>query len=303
MMSDEGLKIAFPAQGWKQFLTSCNEMLGAFDSAKTKAKGHEVETYHGRVAEAEFRKWLSGFLPKRYGVTAGYVISQGVKSDQKAPLFDVVICDALNSPVLWIEEHPDISAAGWSMAISAEYVLGVLEVKASLNSTSVERAVQHVGDLAPLLKGVDDPSEKYKLYLPQQFFCGLVFFELKKDHEYSETALTNILGGLGLLGFLGGIVLRGEGHTKPVSGRLTILKSETAIESTVDRSKQSRLQSVLLTSRSIRVTDNLHFGTMLMWMEPAFSQFAFDVLAILNGTYEMGRLSSFHGVGTSGSDP
>lgn len=301
-MSDEELKIAFPAQGWKQFLTSRKEMLDTFDSAKTKAKGHEVETYHGRVAEAEFRKWLSSFLPKRYGVTAGYIISQGIKSNQKAPHFDVVIYDALNSPVLWVEEDPDTSTAGRSMAIPAEHVLGVLEVKASLNSTSVEIAVQHLGDLAPLLKGVDDPTERYKLYLPQQFFCGLVFFELRKEHEYSETALTNILGGLGLRGFIGGLVLRGEGHTKPVTGRLAILRSETPIESTVGRTKQSLLQPAPM-SGSSRVTDNLYFSTMLMWAELSFSQFGFDLLAIMQGTYEVGRLSSFHGIGTSDWDP
>lgn len=301
-MTEEELKIAFPAQGWKQFLTSRNEMLDAFDRAKTKAKGHEVETYHGRVAEAEFRKWLSGFLPKRYGVTAGYIISQGINSDQKAPHFDVIIYDALNSPVLWIEDDPDTAIAGRSMAIPAEHVLGVLEVKASFNSAAVEKAVEHLGDLAPLLKGVDDPGERYKLYLPQQFFCGLVFFELKREHEYSEAALTKLLGGLGLRGFIGGIVLRGEGHTKPVSGRLRILRSETPIESIIHRSKQSLLQSAPM-SGSSQVTDNLHFCTMLMWNEPNFSQFAFDILAIMQGTYDVGRLSSFHGMGTSEWDP
>jgi len=55
----EKLKIEFPAQGWKQFLTSRKEILDAFDRAKQKAKAHEVETFHGKVAEAELRKWLA----------------------------------------------------------------------------------------------------------------------------------------------------------------------------------------------------------------------------------------------------
>lgn len=297
-MSDDKLTIAFPAQGWRQFLTARHEMLAAYDSARAKAKVHEVETYHGNVAEAEFRRWLSGFLPKRYGVTAGYIISQGVKSGEKAPHFDVVIYDAMNSPVLWIEEDADTSTAGRSMAIPAEYVLGVLEVKAAMTSATVTKAIEHLGDLTPLLNGVDDPSERYKLYLPQQFFCGLVFFELRKSEEYSEAALKNLLGALGLRGFIGGIVLRGDGHTKELTGKLQILRSEQPIESTIDKAKQSLLQSAPMSS-SIRVTDTLHFGTMLMWNKPAFSQFAFDVLAIMQGTYEQGRLSSFHGMGTS----
>jgi hypothetical protein len=66
------LKIEFPTQGWKQFLTARKEMLDAFDRAREKSSLHEVATYHGKVAEAEFRKWLGSFLPKRYGVTSGY---------------------------------------------------------------------------------------------------------------------------------------------------------------------------------------------------------------------------------------
>jgi hypothetical protein len=51
------------AQGWKQFLTSRKKMLSAYDRAKETAKAHEVETHQGVVAEAQFRKWLSDFLP------------------------------------------------------------------------------------------------------------------------------------------------------------------------------------------------------------------------------------------------
>ena len=67
----EKLKIEFPSQGWKQILTARKEMLDAYDRAREQARAHEVETYHGRVAEAACRKWLGGFLPKRYGVTSG----------------------------------------------------------------------------------------------------------------------------------------------------------------------------------------------------------------------------------------
>ncbi|MGD0383528.1 MAG: DUF6602 domain-containing protein [Thermoguttaceae bacterium] len=93
-MSDK-LKIELPVQGWKQFLTSRKEMLDAFDRAREKAKSHEVETFHGKVAEAELRKWLSSFLPKRYGVTPGYIVSIGLKSSEKSPHFDVIIYDQL----------------------------------------------------------------------------------------------------------------------------------------------------------------------------------------------------------------
>ena len=38
---------------------------------------------------------------------------------------------------------------------------------------------------------------------------------------------------------------------------------------------------------------------MLMWNEPNFSQFGFDLIAMMQGTYEVGRVSSFHGMGTT----
>lgn len=36
-----------------------------------------------------------------------------------------------------------------------------------------------------------------------------------------------------------------------------------------------------------------------MWTEPNFSGYAFDLVALLNGTFEIGRLSSFHALGTT----
>ena len=82
-MALEALKLEFPSQGWKQILTERKEMLDAYDKALEQARSHEVETYHGKVAEAKFRKWLIGFLPKRFGVTAGYIVSSGLGSREK----------------------------------------------------------------------------------------------------------------------------------------------------------------------------------------------------------------------------
>ncbi len=90
-------------------------MLDAFDRARNKAASHEVETYHGKVAEAEFRKWLTDFLPKKYGVTSGYIVSPGLKSTEKTPHFDVIIYDQLESPILWVEGDPDVSSQGRSL--------------------------------------------------------------------------------------------------------------------------------------------------------------------------------------------
>jgi hypothetical protein len=78
-------------------------MFAEFDVARTHGKMHEIETWHGVVAEGLFRRWLADFLPWRFGVTSGYIISQNRLEDEKTPHFDVIIYDRLNAPVLWVE--------------------------------------------------------------------------------------------------------------------------------------------------------------------------------------------------------
>jgi hypothetical protein len=118
-------------------------MLDAYDRAREQSKSHEIETFHGNVAEAACRKWLAGFLPKRYGVTSGYVVSPGLASTDKIPHFDVIIYDQLNAPILWIEDSPDASPQGRSQAIPVEYVMAILEVKSSLSAETVRKSIDH----------------------------------------------------------------------------------------------------------------------------------------------------------------
>jgi hypothetical protein len=292
----EKLKIEFPSQGWKQFLTSRHEILDAYDRARERAKSHDVETYHGRVAEAQLRTWLSGFLPKRYRVTSGYIVSPGLEHDQKIPHYDVIIYDAQNSPVLWIEGDPDRSEQGRSIAIPVEYVQFVLEVKSKFSASTVPDAINHLKDLLPLMSGTDDHKERYKLHLPANFGCGLVFFELRKADEFSSLALTRTIDGVGLRGYFGGLILRGDGHDKPATGRLQLLRSETPIEGRMD--KRSLLDDLPIAD-SVKVSDDFHISAMVTWMEAHFVQFGFDLIAYMQGTYEAGRLSSFYGFGRS----
>ena len=73
-------------QGWQQFLTGRKQMLDGYDRARVQADAHEVATHHGNVAEDKFREWLASFLPQRYGVTAGYIVSQG-RTEAEKPSF------------------------------------------------------------------------------------------------------------------------------------------------------------------------------------------------------------------------
>lgn len=291
------LKIEFPSQGWRQILTARKEMLDTYDRAREQARAHEVETFHGKVAEAACRKWLSGFLPKRYGVTSGYVVSPGLRSSHRTPHFDVIIYDQFESPILWVEDNPDSSEQGRALAIPVEYVRAILEVKGSFSARTVKESLGHLRDLLPLMRHVDAPTDRYKLHLPPTFCCGLIFFELRRRDANSEAAMAALIDGVGLRGFCGGMVLRGEGHTSPNTARISLIQSETTIDSTI-RSQETPLLE-FGTSGSLQVAENLHIGSLIMWSESAFAQFAFDLIAMIQGTYETNRLSSLYGLGNS----
>ncbi len=287
------LKIEFPSQGWTQFLTTRKGLLDAYDLAKDRAASHKVRVLHGKVGEADVRKWLSEFLPQKFGVTSGYIVSSGLKHDAKTPHYDVIIYDVQNSPVLWTDTNPDQAGRGLSRAIPVEHVACVLEVKSQFSPRTVADAIKHLKDLLPLMGGIDDPKERYKLHLPPAFTCGLIFFELKKEDEFKLTALNTAIKGMELRNFLGGMILRGDGHSRPLTGRLQLGRSEKPITKGLTES----LLTGFAMSKSVRVSDTCHILSHLMWMETHFAQFAFDLIAMMQGTYEPGRLSSFYGMG------
>jgi len=224
-------------------------------------------------------------------------VSPGLKSTDKTPHCDVIIYDRLESPVLWVEDSPDDSSQGRPLAIPVEYVLAVLEVKATFSSTTVKKAMDHLDDLLPVMKGPDDPNERYKLHLPPTFRCGLVFFDLKREHQFSKLGLSRVNPSTELRGFFGGMILRGEGHSKPLTGQLSLTLSETPIMHNFGIKKKSLLEYGF--SETVQVADSQHQGAMLHWLEMNFSRFGFDLIAMMQGTYDAGRISSFYGLGAS----
>lgn len=292
------LSIEFPNAGWKQFLLNKKSLLDSFDHARGISQGRKVLTSHGLNAEAGFRKWLEEFLPKRYGVTSGFVVSPGMDHRQVFPHFDVIVYDRLNSPTLWIEGTTDQSKQGELRAIPAEHVLAVLEVKSALSAKTSREAVKHLSELAPLMSGTDKPTDPYKLHLPMQFSCGVVFFELRSTEDFSPAVLNNLLPGTQLRGFSGGVVLRSERHADPnVTGRLRPWRSRTARSNTTGKGKTSLFNFGM--SKSVHSSGDFHDGVLLSWGETFFAEFAFDLIAQLSGSYKVGMLSNFLAMGTA----
>jgi hypothetical protein len=280
------------SMAWQQFLLAKRSMLAEYDRALEHARSQPVVTHHGNVAEAAVRDWLGTFLPKRFGVTSGYIRSQGMPEAHQSSHFDVIIYDQLNAPTLWIEENRDKADVGRSRIIPAEHVGAILEVKAAFSHRTVDDSIGKLRQLAPLVVGVDDANERYPKYLPAHAVLGVLFFELRKDDRKDLGAL-ELFRGLQLgRPFYGGVVLRGEG----------LRLDETAmIELTVANEPMTPIftDAGLLHGCAMSGTAEVggqHWGAMLMWSDVNFSRFAFDLLALLNGTYQRGRVSSFHGL-------
>jgi hypothetical protein len=265
-MTDEshtGSQIA--TQGYSHFFTEKKKMLDNFDHAKKQGESHEVETYHGLVAEAQFRNWLSTFLPKKFGVTSGYIVSQRVSEEQKIPHFDVIIYDQLNAPIIGVEESPDVSPAGRALILPVEYVLAVIEVKASFTTYNATKAVEHLCDLRPFLEKVDPHTELYKKHLPPQFSSCIVFFEMGKNPpKGQDTLFSKMVPVDPLRGYYGGIVLR-------------IKESQPE--------KSMRMEMLSIDGKENLVPDIGYIQ---------FQRFTFDLLSRLNG-YPKGGIRSYHG--------
>ena len=287
-MASEGTYSA----AWQQFLLAKRSMLAEYDRALEHAKSQPVVTHHGNVAEAAVRDWLGTFLPKRFGVSSGFIRSQGMPEAHQSSHFDVIIYDQLNAPTLWIEENRDKADAGRARIIPAEYVGAILEVKAAFSRRTVDDSLEKLRQLAPLVAGVDGANERYPKYLPAHTVLGVLFFELR-ENDRKDLAALELFRGLQLgRPFYGGVVLRGEG----------LHPDNTAvIELTVGNEPMEAIftDAGLLHGFSMAGTAEVagqHWGAMLMWSDVNFSRFSFDVLALLNGTYQPGRVSSFHGL-------
>ncbi|MET0569828.1 MAG: DUF6602 domain-containing protein [Pedobacter agri] len=294
MSGEKPLQRQLASQGWKQFLAAKTRMLTAYDLAKDMENNKLVKVRQGLVAEAEFRKWLSEFLPKRYAVTAGYIISPGISSKDHMVHYDVIVYDQLESPVLWVEGNPDSSNQGQSLAIPVEYVHAVFEVKSAFNRQSAKKAVNQLSKLKPLLARVDPPTSRAKMYLPANFFCATVFFELRKEHEKDFAAMNELVNATMIRRFYGGIILRAETLEKYNSGKITVRNENVNAEPNSNSSL-----SFWSTSKCLKYNDDQYLSLLLTFWEQHFSEFAFDILALLKNTYQPNVLSSLYCTGST----
>jgi hypothetical protein len=282
-------------QGWRQLVVAKHDMLSAFTSALEKASNRPVPYFEpGQVAEGQFRKWLAEFLPERYGVTSGYIISSAANDTETLMHFDVIVYDKLDSPVLWQEDNPDSSKQGHSRAIPVEYVLAVLEVKSTFTKVAASEAIQKLRQLGPLLARVDDPSDYYPKYLPSRFSCGVCFFQVDPKKKADE--LTSLIAP-DIRGYFGGIVLAPNTDRQcQNSGLIDFMRTPEPMLSTGKEIMPDSGSGVWSESQEVA---GAHICAMINWSIPSFSTFAFRLLRLLQGTYQPGRVPSWYGFVTS----
>ena len=105
---------------------------------------HKSSSGHNR--EEIVRNFLRRYLPERFGISTGTVISaKGDRSNQ----CDIIIFDKQNSVSLYPAEHPNKL---WPV----ESVYAVIEVKASLNKKELNKSINDCKKLKELEKKIPD---------------------------------------------------------------------------------------------------------------------------------------------------
>lgn len=115
------------------------KLLQEYDAAVLQAADDPVQTEHGVSCEAHFRTFLQQFLPRKYGATKGYIITPDLNYAGSLEEWDIIIYDAMESPVLFVRQNRDEHEQSGKRGIPVEYVRGIVEVKATLNKPMVTK--------------------------------------------------------------------------------------------------------------------------------------------------------------------
>ena len=101
-----------------------------------------------------------------------------------------------------------------------------------------------------------------------------------------------------LRGFFGGLVLRGEGHNTESSANIRIIYSETE-GGGYSMDNDRRLLSRMTQTDAKGYDGKRFYGAQMLWTEWNFTQFGFDIIALINGSFKANQLSSELAFGAS----
>ncbi len=269
--------------GIDSFFAERDRLLFDYTIAKKQTSDDAVKTEHGNVAEVLARDWLQSFLPKRFGVCKGYIITPCLfMEEQELEEWDIVVYDAMESPVLFTRG----SGSELRQAIPVEHVRAVIEVKATLTPMMAEKCAKKLLKLKRYI-GEND-SSNYPLFLCKPFVCAAMFFETKvktlSEYRKALDQLTSLCKNN--FPFMGSLVLKSQTYPEH-SGYLKVF----------DESFMSTNNPLRQEMSSFSSSDGKHglLGTF-GYAVNNYPAFLFDFLALLRGTFQKERVSSFYGL-------
>lgn len=304
-----GVPRRYGTVGWQEFLTCKRDLLRCFDSAKERTANRPTQTERGPIAEAALRGWLREFLPQKFGVTSGFIIPDMRSMRYTLRHYDVIVYDALNSPVLWVEENPDKSKPGRSRGIPASHVLAVIEVKSGFTRQGISDALAKLSEL-----------KRCRAHLPSRFVSMLTFFEVRVPEQNTCTLAEKLVQDE-IPGYVGGLILRANGLDPDLAGYF-LLSNEPMVTqpsmplarnvSTAGRNEDGGITMPGQGDTALAIADpendiwNFDIGyapivqgVRLLWSYNSFTMFAFDLLARLEGTYSPASQDKRGGYGLS----
>jgi len=206
MMNEPRLKHV----GTDSILAERSKLLGLYDTAKAQCTDDPVKVEHGNVAEEIFRNYLARFLPKKYGVAKGHIITRDLTYDGPLEEWDIIVYDYLESPVLYVRED---SGATLQLGIPVQHVKAVIEVKATMNQSNAEKVSKKLLKLEQFKRPQDKDKDDRGDYLSWGFFSKAIFFETATRNKDDYVKCLNKLQPLGLHTFTqfeGALILRSQ---------------------------------------------------------------------------------------------
>ena len=196
--------------GWKEFHRNRKDILSEFDKILEQTENRPIQVAHGIGVEAYLRKWLSEFLPKKFGVTSGYIIPNLYNDSGTIYHYDIIIYNRLDSPVLWTEGNEDQNEQGKFRAIPAKHVVAVYEVKSRLTKPNISESLKKLNQ-----------TRSFANQFNPVYTCGIIFIDLKNDDLNKKSIIKELIKGKDIYGFKGGMVLRFEGD-KTCTGKIDL---------------------------------------------------------------------------------